>query len=74
VVVQKPNAPLWVFLVSSVIRRVVHPHGGLGAVVNAVVVISLLVWAIWELARGVNPFRRILGAVVAVASIAALVR
>lgn len=60
VVAQRPNAAAWVYVLSLVVRRVV-PDG----VVTPVVVIgtvALVAWAVDEIVRGVNPFRRLLGA------------
>ena len=64
VVAQWPNIPLWVFIVASAVRRVVDPQGTARTAVTAVATVALLWWAVDEIARGVNPFRRILGAVV----------
>jgi hypothetical protein len=66
VVAQWPNPPLWVFIVATAIRAVLHPHGAIGTG-------ALLVWAALEVARGANPFRRILGAVVLVGVVIGLV-
>jgi hypothetical protein len=71
-VVQWPNIALWIFIVASLTVRVTHPSGLAHAVLRVVVVASLLVWALDEVTRGVNPFRRLLGAVVAAATIASL--
>ncbi len=59
---QWPNPPLWVFLVASVVRRVADERISNGAGFFATV--ALATWALLELLKGVNPFRRILGAVV----------
>lgn len=67
VVMQLPNIPLWVFLVATAVRLVAHPHGTVGTVVSVVATVAIVVWAGLEVARGVNPFRRILGGVVLVA-------
>jgi hypothetical protein len=72
-IVQFPNVPLWIFIVASVVRRFGHPHGTFGTIVGVVAAGSLLFWAGDEIVRGVNPFRRILGAVVLVATVIALV-
>ncbi|MDP1794787.1 MAG: hypothetical protein Q8K63_11705 [Acidimicrobiales bacterium] len=71
VVGQWPNAPLWVFLAATVIRLVVE--GTLADVAGVVRTLALLVWALLELFRGVNPFRRGLGAVVLLSLLARLV-
>lgn len=72
VILQWPNIPLWIFVVASSIKRFAHPHGTVGAVVAVVTAVSVLWFAIDEIIRGVNPFRRILGAVVAITTVAGL--
>jgi hypothetical protein len=72
VIFQWPNVPLWIFIVASVAKRFLHPHGTLGTALTVVVVASLLWWAGDEVLRGVNPFRRILGGVVIVLTVAGL--
>ena len=72
VIAQVPNAPLVVFLVASVGRRVADPSGTAGTVVDVVATGALLVWAGDEVLRGVNPFRRLLGAAVGLATLGAL--
>jgi hypothetical protein len=68
-VAQWPNVPLAVFLLASVASRVFHPSGGVATFLRVLGIVALIVWALDELARGVNPFRRILGAVVLVATV-----
>jgi hypothetical protein len=63
-IVQLPNVPLAIFLVATIVRRVVHPHGAGGTAVTVVGAVSLAWWAVDEIARGDSPFRRVLGAVV----------
>lgn len=70
VVAQWPNAPLVIFLVARVGDRVLAPSGPWLDVVGTV---ALLWWAGDEVLRGVNPFRRVLGAVIAAATLAGLV-
>jgi hypothetical protein len=72
VVAQLPNAPLAIFLVVSVVRRLADPSGTVGTVTDVVAVGSLLWWAGDEVLRGVNPFRRFLGAAVALATVGRL--
>lgn len=74
VIAQVPNVPLGVFLVASVVRRLADPEGTAGTVLEVVAVGALLVWAADEALRGVNPFRRLLGGVVAAVTIVGLVR
>lgn len=73
VIAQFPNLPLGVFLVASAVRLVASPSGGLRTVTAVVATGALLWWAADEVLRGVNPFRRVLGAVVATVTVAGLV-
>ena len=66
VLAQMPNIPLWIFIVASVAKRLLHPHGTIGTAATIVAAVSLVVWAVGEVARGESPFRRVLGAVVLV--------
>ena len=70
VVIQPLNIPLGVFFVSAAIRRFAGLDGAAGTAVEVVAFVSLMWWAIDEILRGVNPFRRLLGAVIAVVTIA----
>lgn len=63
-VVQFPNVYLGLFLVAAVIGRLASPHGGVRMAVGIVAGVSLFWWAADEVIRGVNPFRRLLGATV----------
>ncbi len=63
VVGQWPNPPLWVFIVGAIGRRV-FSSGAPHAVFAVVAAVALVAWALLEIAKGVNPFRRALGAVV----------
>lgn len=72
-VAQRPNVPLAIFLAATLVRIVVHPHGAVGSALSAVGTVALVWWAVDEVARGVNPFRRMLGAVVLVAVVARFV-
>ena len=65
-IAQLPNAPLLVFLVAAGIRWLFHPAGALGTVVGVIAAIALIAWAVDEVVRGVNPWRRILGSAVLV--------
>lgn len=70
VVAQWPNPALWIHIGARVVRGLTSPEGTAGTVVATA---ALLWWAGDEVFRGVNPFRRALGAVVAVATLLALV-
>jgi len=69
-IAQFPNLALWVFAVAAVVRYVAAPTGSAGAVVDVVAGAALAWWSIDEVARGVNPWRRILGATVLVVAAA----
>jgi hypothetical protein len=73
-VVQLPNLPLAVFLTVAAIRAVVHLHGLPATVIGAVASVALVWWAVGEIARGVNPFRRALGACVLAVAVVGLFR
>jgi len=61
---QPPNRPILVWFAASLPRWLLHPTGATGTFLAAVAAIALVVWAADELLRGVNPFRRLLGAAV----------
>ncbi|WP_426573857.1 hypothetical protein [Aquihabitans sp. McL0605] len=65
-IAQAPNLALATFLVAVVIRRLSHPGGDLGTLVTVVATAAIGWWAIDEIVRGVNPWRRALGSVVLV--------
>jgi hypothetical protein len=67
-IVQLPNWSLGLWLVTSLALRLADPSGGLRTALVVVSTLALLVWAADELLRGVNPFRRLLGAAVLVAT------
>jgi hypothetical protein len=72
-VVQWPNISLLVFILLSVASHLNHSKGAVESFVRVLADVALLVWAGDELVRGVNPFRRILGLVVIVATIASMI-
>ena len=63
-VAQTPNLALSVFLVAAAILWLIHPNGTLSTVAKVVATGSLIVWALDEVVRGVNPWRRFLGVAV----------
>ena len=73
VIVQALNLPLGIFFVAAAVRRFAGLEGAARTVVEVVATGSLLWWAADEVLRGVNPFRRLLGAVVGTATIAGAV-
>jgi hypothetical protein len=72
VIGQFPNLPLIGWLVATVVAAV--SSGAVSTLAGYVATLALVVWAGDELLRGVNPFRRILGATVLVWVLASLVR
>jgi hypothetical protein len=60
-IAQFPNLPLWIFLVTVALRRFVTETGAPRAFTDAIAVASLGWWAVDEMLRGVNPWRRALG-------------
>ena len=61
---QWPNAPLLIFAGCALLGWVLDSAGGPGVAVRIVGGISLAYWALDEIFRGVNPWRRCLGAAV----------
>ena len=70
-VAQWPNLALCVFIGATVLH-LFHPSGTFGTVVRSLGEAALIVWAIDEVVRGVNPFRRVLGAAVGLATVLGL--
>ena len=60
---QWPNPPLWVWLAASVLANVVK-NGPAHTPMSGIATVALAVWAVLEIVRGVNPFRRAVGALV----------
>jgi hypothetical protein len=63
-IAQAPNTALWIFLVGTVLLWAWHPAGRIGDKLECLVQAAILVWAIDEVLRGANPWRRCLGAAV----------
>ena len=63
-IVQFPNASLWLFLVASLLRSVFDPAGWPGTALRVLATGGLVWWAVDEVVRGVNPWRRLLGGAV----------
>lgn len=70
---QWPNAPLIVFALCAAINLAVAPDGTLGWILKVVGGVSLAIWALDEVFRGVNPWRRCLGGAVLLAQAFAIV-
>jgi len=59
--IQYPNAALWTFLVATVIHRLTSGAGAPARTSNVIATAALGWWAVDEIVRGVNPWRRMLG-------------
>jgi len=71
---QFPNAALALFLVATVLQWLLDPTGTLRTGLTAIAAVGLLWWAVDELIRGVNPWRRLLGGAVLAGQIVQYVR
>jgi hypothetical protein len=60
-IAQFPNLALWTFLATVVVRWVLPTRSEARTTINAVAVAALAAWAVDEVLRGVNPWRRLLG-------------
>ena len=63
---QFPNAPLLIWFAATFAQLAAEPSGDAATAISVVGTLALAWWAIDEIVRGVNPFRRMLGAVVLV--------
>lgn len=74
VIAQWPNAALLVWMAASVVRALLDPGGTWGLALRVAATVALGWWAADEVVRGVNPWRRLLGAVVFAGLAASLLR
>ena len=65
-IAQSPNLLLWIVIVAGVLLWIWPSSGNLSLALKVVMKGGLVVWAIDEIFRGVNPWRRCLGAAVLV--------
>jgi hypothetical protein len=65
-IVQAPNLALWVVIAAGALLWLWPKPGGSHSALEIVFKGGLIVWAIDEIVRGVNPWRRCLGASVLV--------
>lgn len=63
-IVQAPNLALWLFIGAAVLRSLLDPSGGFRTALDGVATVALVWWAVDEIVRGVNPWRRLLGGAV----------
>ena len=61
-VAQFPNIPLWLFLATVALRQVVATGTNAHTIIDWTGLVALGWWSVDEVVRGVNPWRRILGA------------
>jgi len=74
VIAQWPNVALGIWLVATVVEALADPGGRPGSALRLVGRLALAWWAGDEILRGVNPWRRMLGAIVLAGLVASLVR
>lgn len=63
VVAQKPNLPIIVWALASLIRLVID-SGNLNRALDIIALTSIIYWALSEVVSGVNLFRKIIGVAV----------
>jgi hypothetical protein len=68
-IAQFPNAALGLFLGATVLRWVLDPAGRLRSGLAFLATAALIWWAVDEVIRGVNPWRRLLGGAVLAAQL-----
>lgn len=64
-IAQRPNVALWIVILAAALRWLWTSSGRTEFILKIVVQGGLFIWAVDEMARGVNPWRRCLGASVA---------
>jgi hypothetical protein len=74
VVAQRPNKALIAWMAASVVLVLADPDGTWGLGLRVVATVALSWWAVDEVVRGVNPWRRLLGAVVLAGLVISLLR
>lgn len=71
-IAQAPNLVLWIVIAAAALRWLLPMSGTPALVLDVAFKGGLVVWALDELFRGVNPWRRCLGAAVLAYEIATL--
>ena len=72
-IAQFPNLALWIVIGAAAVRLVLPDDSALRGPVGVVGLVGLAWWSADELVRGVNPWRRILGAAGAWLTVAGVV-
>ena len=73
-IAQAPNPPMVIFVVAWLLRWLFSPAGRAGLALDVTALVAIGWWAVDEVVRGVNPWRRTLGAIVLVVVGARVVR
>jgi hypothetical protein len=73
-IAQFPNVALWVFILCVVADRLLPDHSTIHRIVAWLGVAGLSWWAVDEVVRGVNPWRRFLGVAAGVLVVAQVTR
>lgn len=73
VIWQRPNAFLLTWIVVTVLGLFM-PYNEIKTTLGIIGTIAIIIWALWEMYSGVNRFRRLLGALVLLASIVGRLR
>jgi hypothetical protein len=64
VIFQWPNPALAIWLAASALLALLDPRGNWETALRVVATVALGWWSVDEIVRGVNPWRRVLGAIV----------
>jgi hypothetical protein len=70
-IMQRPNPPLLVWFVFAVLGRLLH-QGSIQSTARGISKVAIIIWAVLEVYSGDSYFRRTLGFVVLIFSIASL--
>jgi hypothetical protein len=73
-IAQFPNLALWIFLIATAVRWMISATGTSATILEVLAGGALLWWGVDEIVRGVNPFRRMLGALVVTGELILLMR
>ena len=68
-IAQFPNLALGLFLVAAALRTIFDPTGWAGDALSLLATAALIWWAVDEVVRGVNPWRRIVGGAILAAQV-----
>lgn len=71
-IAQAPNLVLWIVIVAGVLLMIWPSAGRMSTILMVIFKGGLIVWAVDEIVRGINPWRRCLGAAVATYELATL--